>query len=219
MPINGINNLSAVDTLDTSLTAQAAEKEKSDEIGAEQFLQLLVTQLKNQDPLDPMKNEDFAVNLAQFNQLEQLIGINEKLTGQQGGDIGSLASYLGHEVLLDDSIQVEDGDGGNISFSLKNDVVSTTLEFLNSNGDVVGTESIGSAEKGDITVSLDGLSVPDGNYTVRVSANGTDGLTHTPAVHASGIVSGFVPGPDPVLLVNGREVAPAEIREVRSIAG
>lgn len=216
MPIDGINNLSAVDTLDSSLTQQAAKDEKAKEIGAEQFLQLLVTQMKNQDPLDPMKNEDFAVNLAQFNQLEQLIGINEKLTGQQGGDVGSLASYLGHQVLLGDSVQVDGGDGGEITFDLKSDVVSTTLEFLNANGDVVGTESLGGASKGQQTVSLDGLTLPNGNYTVRVSANGTDGLTHTPAVHASGTVSGFVPGPEPVLLVNGREVSTADIREVRS---
>ena len=51
--------------------------EPSDELGKDAFLQLLVAQMKYQDPLDPMKNEDFVAQLAQFNSLEQMMNLNE----------------------------------------------------------------------------------------------------------------------------------------------
>ncbi len=48
----------------------------SNEMGRDQFLQLLVAQLKNQDPLDPVKNEDFLAQLAQFSTLEGMQQLN-----------------------------------------------------------------------------------------------------------------------------------------------
>ncbi len=49
-------------------------------LGKDQFLQLLVTQLKNQNPLDPMKDTEFIAQLAQFSSLEQLVSIREGVT-------------------------------------------------------------------------------------------------------------------------------------------
>lgn len=58
------------------------------ELGKDQFLQLLVTQMKNQDPLNPLKNTEFIAQLAQFSSLEQLVAIREavgKLAAHSGG--------------------------------------------------------------------------------------------------------------------------------------
>ena len=49
-------------------------------IGKTEFLKLLVAQLQNQDPLSPLKNEEFVAQLATFSSLEQLISINEGVT-------------------------------------------------------------------------------------------------------------------------------------------
>jgi flagellar hook assembly protein FlgD len=51
-----------------------------DDIGKSEFLRLLVAQLKNQDPLNPVKNEEFVAQLATFSSLEQLMSINEAVT-------------------------------------------------------------------------------------------------------------------------------------------
>jgi len=48
-------------------------------MGKDQFVQLLITQMKNQDPMNPMDGKDLAAQLAQFSSVEQLININQKL--------------------------------------------------------------------------------------------------------------------------------------------
>ncbi len=60
-------------------TAAAAADDSGDVTGKDEFLQLLVTQLQNQDPLNPMDNTEFLSQMAQFSSLEQLIHINTTL--------------------------------------------------------------------------------------------------------------------------------------------
>lgn len=61
-------------------------------IGKTEFLNLLVAQLQHQDPLDPLKNEEFVAQLATFSSLEQLIEINKAVTKLSGGDTSSTST-------------------------------------------------------------------------------------------------------------------------------
>lgn len=61
-----------------SLASQSAQGD--DTLGKEDFLKLLVLQMQNQDPLDPVKNEDFIAQLAQFNSLEQMQNLNATMS-------------------------------------------------------------------------------------------------------------------------------------------
>ncbi|ABW19030.1 flagellar hook assembly protein FlgD [Alkaliphilus oremlandii] len=59
------------------------EKKQTDALGKDAFLNLLVTQLKNQDPLNPMDDRDFIAQMAQFSSLEQMQNLNTTLTNTQ----------------------------------------------------------------------------------------------------------------------------------------
>jgi flagellar basal-body rod modification protein FlgD len=75
MSLDSLISYYGIDSSTTS-TATATSTESAAELGKTEFLNLLVTQLQNQDPLDPVKNEDFIAQLAQFNSLEQMINLN-----------------------------------------------------------------------------------------------------------------------------------------------
>lgn len=75
--------MSVSSTSGTSSTPDVAvlpEGSRATNIDKDAFLQLLVTQLKNQDPTDPQKNEEMIVQLATFSSLEQLTQINQGVT-------------------------------------------------------------------------------------------------------------------------------------------
>lgn len=62
-------------------------------LGRDEFLQLLVAQLRNQDPTNPQNGHEFAAQLAQFSSVEQLIGLNTTMSGQ-GKEIAALAAAM-----------------------------------------------------------------------------------------------------------------------------
>ena len=72
----------------TASSEENSQKQSSDfeSIGKSDFLKLLVAQLQNQDPLNPLKSDEFVAQLATFSSLEQLISINEAVTKLADGD-------------------------------------------------------------------------------------------------------------------------------------
>jgi flagellar basal-body rod modification protein FlgD len=81
--------------IDANTSAGAGKQE----LGQDDFLNLLVIQLKNQDPLEPMKNEEFIAQLAQFNSLEQMINLNKSFDSMLAlQSLSSASSFIGREV-------------------------------------------------------------------------------------------------------------------------
>ncbi|MDC0358837.1 hypothetical protein OAO01_08480 [Oligoflexia bacterium] len=203
-----------LNSIDPALTALPSTKEKNAQVDGNEFIQLLVTQLKNQDPLDPMDNDEFAVKLAQFSQLEQLIGINDKL-GAGGGDFSSMAAYLGHEVTLNsNTVEIHNGEADKIKFDLANDASKVEVDLVDKNDSVVETIDLGALSAGKQSVALSDLVTQSGEYSVRVRATDMIGGAFEAEVHVAGVVSGFVPGPEPMLIIGKREASPSEILEV-----
>lgn len=210
----GLNALQGV--AGTTGTSSKPQTKAKDSIGQNEFLTLLVTQLKNQDPLDPSNPEDFAVNLAQFTQVEQLTQINKKIGGSQGaGDISTLTGYLGREITLDsDVVHVSGHDGGVLKLNLPGDAASVKVQLVGSDGQVVEEHTAANVKAGDTSLKLTNLDTESGDYQVKVTAVGAAGGTLDAKVKVAGVVSGIIPGPEPKLLMNGREVSPADIKEV-----
>jgi flagellar basal-body rod modification protein FlgD len=201
----------------TAQGVQLTPKNKNEQIGRDEFLTLLVTQLKNQDPEAPMDSKEFAVQLAQFTQVEKLISIDERMKAQSdAASMGSMAGYLGHRVVLNSSkVDVRSGNAGQLQVELARDASGVKVQFLNANGAVVGEKELGELNAGKQLLSLDSSGVPDGTYAVKVVAmNRFGGGTFQPTASPVGLVSGFIPGPTPKLIVNGREVSIGEVKEV-----
>ena len=83
----------------------------SQHLGKDAFMELLVTQIKNQDPLNPTDNQEFVAQLAQFSSLEQMQGVNDNLLGlallQQSNalmsQLTSSSALIGQQVTYEDS--------------------------------------------------------------------------------------------------------------------
>lgn len=208
------SGLLGLDPSYTTTSNNTREVDNNEEVNKEEFLQLLVTQLKQQDPLNPMENEEFAVQLAQFSQLEQLIAINDSLGSKGGGQTESLSAYLGNEVTLGNSeIHVSGHDGGKVSFQLADDATDVRVELLNQDDSVREVVELGPLSAGQHSIALSNLESESGIYQSRVVAQNPSGEQEIAAA-AAGIVSGFIPGPEPVLLMGNREIALGDVTKV-----
>lgn len=222
---NNVNKIQGlIDALNKPSAAAAAAEEakkkstnKNESIGQTEFLDMLIAQLKNQDPLNPMDGQNFAAQLAQFSQLEQLMNINETLSKSSGGEVSSMASFLGHEVVLkDSSAHIAGGKGPNLSINVPSGLQSARLDVIKAEGGVAQSLSLDLTDlkPGQQVFGLDGLKVPDGDYTFRLVGVNQTGVFKDIDYKITGTVEGFVMEPKPMLLVNGKEVSVDEVSEV-----
>lgn len=155
-------------------------------MGKDDFLQLLVTQLSHQDPMNPMDGQEFAAQLAQFSSLEQLSNMNTSLSESLDNDVvlaQSIANNLavgliGREVLtLGDHLSPDDE---NIHFQLASPAASVQVDVLNPQGQLVRTLEAGAMSEGTQSLSWDGRDsdgnlLPDGDYTFTITARDSTG--------------------------------------------
>ena len=187
----------------------------------ETFLRMLTVQMQNQDPLDPVKSEDFAVQLATFSGVEQQVRTNnllESLLGQNVLDgMTQYANWVGMEVRAPTSAYF---DGTPITLSPNPPVIAdeVTLVVYDDNGDEVERISI-PADGNDFTWDgelADGTAAT-GHYSFSVesSANGELIETRTAEVYSS-VVEARLEGGEMFLIdAGGRAILAAEVSGLR----
>ncbi len=138
---------------------------KHNKMGKDEFLRLMTVQLKNQDPMDPMKQDKIAGELAQFSQLEQLSNLNTKFdTLTQNKNVEDKfygASFLGKEVVTSGSSLKFEGEGteSDILFALPKPASKVVVRIFDSKNNMVGEiwkENIG---RGNQTFTWDGMQL------------------------------------------------------------
>lgn len=196
------------------------------QLGKDEFLKLLVAQMKNQNPMNPMKGREMAAQMAQFSSVEQLIQLNENFSAQQQGqeklqrtiNHGTAAEIIGNRVLAKgDSVRVPESGDGSVTFELGG-AGSATLEVFDDSGRKVGARDLGYLEEGRHEVSLgsaaDGLA--SGDYRYDVSVDGGDSAPPV-TTFTSGVVDGVRFSMDgPVLRIGEMEVPFGKVQEVSS---
>jgi flagellar basal-body rod modification protein FlgD len=187
------------------------------------FLQLLTTQLQNQDPLNPMDSNQFTQQLVEFSQVEQQINTNsnlQNLISLTEGNAGSGAvSYLGQNVTISNGNGALVNSAAQWNYTLASNSTSTTLTVTNSSGQVVYSGP-GSTTSGSNTFSWNGEDnngnvQPDGTYTLAVSATGSGGTAIQTGVTFTGTVSeiSFQNGV-PVLMIGTMAVPLSQVTSV-----
>lgn len=163
-----------------SSDAAARGSNDAGDLGLNDFLKLMVTQLNNQDPFKPMENGEFLGQIAQFGSVTGLEELNQNfeslaasITSNQALQAGSL---VGREVLA----PVETGymlPGGSLrgQVELAQSSPQVTMRVTDAVGQLVREMPLGTAPAGDLRFTWDGTNdaggyVAPGRYTVRVEA-------------------------------------------------
>lgn len=172
----------------------------TDVLGKNDFLNLLVAQLKNQDPLKPMDSTEFTAQLAQFSSLEQLYNVNDNLdylgNNQVAMSNNQAVSMIGKTAWADGNIvQKTDSETTDIHFGLGGSATQTVVNIYNAQGNFIKTISVGAKEAGNHSISWDGTNdaggmVPDGAYQFEVLAGDTEGGIIPTETFIVGVVSG-----------------------------
>ena len=173
-------------------TAKKKLTPQSTEMGQNQFLTLFTTQLKNQNPLDPMKNEAFVAQLAQFSQLEATTAMKNSLDSM----VSSMKSdrMLAGSSLIGRKVGVPDGPATLLSgqpvtgsVDLPTGADGVKFDIYNDKGQLVRSQILGAQTAGTLNLSWDGLddngqAMADGNYRFKVTAS-SNGVTSSPTVN------------------------------------
>jgi flagellar basal-body rod modification protein FlgD len=196
------------------------------DMGKDQFLKLLIAQLQNQDPMNPLQGDQMASELAQFSSLEQLQEINTTL-GSQGSTSGALLgaiqataaiNTIGHTVTaLGNQVQIG-GDSGSSTVSATVSSAGTgTLHIYNSAGVEVGSRSLGlvSSGKQDFTIGDAAKNLPAGTYTFSVDVQDSAGNSIPVQTYMTGKVDGVSSGQNGIILTaGGMQIAYGDIVQI-----
>src|SRR6056297_151394 len=212
----------------TSQAFNQKEKASNSEMGQQEFLQLLVAQMRNQDPINPLDSKEFAAQLAQFNSVEQLINVNSGLSTLQGSqDMMSAsltnsmaASMTGkHVKALSSEIYLAPGGQSNIQYKLQNSASDVEIVIRNESGSEVRREKLSGVAGGDNQWSWDGRNdagdrMADGNYHVEIQAS-NEGSKVNALTYVEGTVGKVrYTGSGVFIHVNGVNVSIGDVEEV-----
>ena len=209
---------------------QAGGNKPSGILDKDDFLKLLIMQLRHQDPLSPLEGTEFAAQLAHFSSVEQLSNINTNLLHSidanfvlsQSINNALSATFIGQEVRAATDIFAYSGEGEvTLGYSLQSPASSVTVKIYDEAGNLVRTISSNELGKGDNTVEWDGrddqgTKLSEGRYTFSVEAKDGNGTGIPAYTYIFGIVSGVrFKDTGTYFTINGIEVALSEIEEIR----
>lgn len=209
----------------TAASNQGAQGSSRQALGKDDFLKLLITQMRYQDPLSPMDNTQFLAQMAQFSSLEQMQNLNESFDQSmllsQSLNNSSAAGFIGRHVRASgDGVTLGPSGSVELGYFLPVEAATVSVTVLDEMGREVRTLTAGGTDAGAHRLDWDGADadgrrVAAGSYTFKVSAKAEDGT----AINAPSVVTGLVQGitfknGSAYLLVDGREVSLSEVLEV-----
>lgn len=211
----------AVTTAGSTATTSAAAPIAGGAMGKDQFLKLLVAQLKNQDPMNPSNGQEMAAQLAQFSSLEQLTQIGQTL-GTQNDALAKVAGAVNSQsaqaavgkavTATGNYVHVTPGEDDRVSFAVGQTGGSGTLHVFDPSGKEVGKRDLGTLKGGEQSAALGGAAdgLPEGWYTYSVDVTDTSGKAVTTQTYINAVIDGMRITPQGPLLTSGALSIPYE---------
>jgi flagellar basal-body rod modification protein FlgD len=204
---------------------QKREANPSDKLGKHDFLNLMMTQLKHQDPLKPMDSQGMMQQLSQLGALEQLTNMNATLDGisKGQGDLlrANAYSFIEKDVQVKGgTAQLRAGKVNGLNFDLPREATAVQVFIADGEGNPVRTLELGATAAGRHQVAWDGRdaageAMPDASYRFSIGAKNAEGDTLPVELFALGKVSAvrFENG-RPIIRMNGQDFDARDVTEL-----
>jgi flagellar basal-body rod modification protein FlgD len=177
----------SVSSVSSSTSSQSTDQTAQTQLTADinTFLQLMVAQVQNQDPMEPVDSTEWVAQLAQFSSVEQQVQSNSKLaevlTELKSTSERMDLSYIGRTVEVEGS-EVALADGKLVArYTVPDGVASASVYVLDSSGTVVrsfdSSSTVGTYDLSWDGKTSDGVQLEDGTYTLYVDAKDDAGKT------------------------------------------
>jgi flagellar basal-body rod modification protein FlgD len=208
-----INNVNSSSGTPSTTSTDATPHGPGGKLGKNEFLKLLVTQLRYQDPMNPLQGEEMAAQLAQFSSLEQLVNIGDALKTEQTSNDALVAAVtnntamttLGKEVTaVGDQVFLREDGKATVSCTAAGSGQGT-LTIADANGKVLGTRNLGYVAAGANTfdVGAAGAGLKEGGYRYYIDVKGGDGKAVEVETYTTARVDGITYSNDGALLTAG----------------
>ena len=223
--VNAINNNGALSDI-TSQVKNAAEP-KNNELGQDAFLRLMITQMNNQNPLEPQSNSEFVAQLAQFSSVEGLEKLNTTTAAMAASNQSSQAlqasSMVGRTVkVASDAAQYNGSKPIEGTAELPFSTSSIQMNVYSSAGVLVGQQALGAKAAGDFKFAWDGKtgdgqSLPADTYRFEVLATQGNGEVKQVSTALSANVDSVTLGNNGTITLNVAGIGPVSMSGVKEI--
>jgi len=170
-------------------------------LGQAEFLRLMTAQLTTQDPFNPVDNTQMVAQMAQFSQVAGIAEMNASLRtiaeGLGGSRFSDAASWIGHAMLVEADVATPMRDGSYAGeLALENPAENVTVNYVDENGSVVHSQSLGEHSAGSVSFSWDGKNeageaVATGPLRIVVTATNANGQTINPPTATWTMIGGI----------------------------
>jgi len=216
--VSQVNNI----TMANNPNTQRVPKKSLD---MQDFIQLFITQLQYQDPMNPIENNEMAIQLALFNQVDQLFKINKTLDTlvnmAKSLDLAYISNLVGKKVRVETNVgRVENGEFLGGEFNLDEPVNYLEIVIKDDKGNLVDKIQLSGLKAGNYKIQWDaidlkGNKVPDGNYLFSIIIPENTNKTITPTMIAK--VTGAKLGDNTQMVIN--ENYTLDLKDIKELIG
>ena len=202
-------------------------KAKSNDLGKDQFLKLLVVQLENQNPLEPQDNGEFLSQLAQFSSLEGIDNLNDTMTNfvenSQSNQALEASLLVGRQVQVDtDTGFLQEGELFTGAIELPVTSANVILSVYDDKGTLVRSANLGAQTAGTVDFGWDGKdndgnSLPSGSYRIKAETKIDDTTQELNTLLGANVNSVTLGGAGREMTLNLQGIGPVPMSQVTTI--